>query len=155
MPQTMTGRRPMSVKAVLIALLIQGLSGVAGGLGLVLDPSGASLGIPIDWLEGSAFSDYLIPGLILLLVLGVGPLVAFVAAWRHRPWAWHATVSVGVGLLMWLAVEIVTIGYHSQPPLQLTYGLLALAILALAGLPSTRRYMWARGTAGHDPGWER
>ena len=155
MPQRTSGRRPVGVVALLIALLVQGLSGVAGGLGLVLDPSGASLGIPIDWLAGSVFFDYLIPGFILLLALGVGPLVVFAAAWRHRPWAWHATVSVGVALLMWLAVEIVTIGYHPQPPLQLTYGLLALAILVLAGLPSTRQFMGARRSASHKPSCER
>lgn len=155
MQQRTSVRRPVGVKAVLVALLVQGVSGVVGGLGLVLDPSGASLGIPVDWLEGSAFSDYLIPGLILLLVLGVGPLVALVAAWRQRPWAWHATVSVGVALVVWLAVEIVTIGYHPRPPLQLTYGLLALAILVLAALPSARRFMRARRAEGHEPGWER
>lgn len=140
---TLRGRRPLSVVAVLIALLIQGLSGVAGGLGLVLDPSGASLGIPVDWLEGSMFRDYLIPGVILLLVLGVWPLVALIAVWRQRPWAWHATVLVGVALLVWLAVEIGMIGYQPRPPLQLAYGLLALAMLALASLPTTRRFMRA------------
>ncbi|MGE3889423.1 MAG: hypothetical protein AB7H81_23575 [Vicinamibacterales bacterium] len=144
----------MSVTAVLAALLVQGLSGVAGGLGLVLDPSGASLGIALDWLEGSAFSDYLSPGLVLLLVLGVGPLAALVAVWRRCFWAWRATVAVGVALLVWLAVEILTIGYHPWPPLQLAYGLLALAILALAGLPSTRQFMRAPSPTATNPDCE-
>jgi len=151
MRQATRGRRPVSVVAVMIALLIQGLSGVAGGLGLVLDPSGASLGIPVNWLEGSAFRDYLIPGLILLLVLGVWPLVTFMAAWRRHPRAWHATVLVGVALLVWLAVEIMTIGYHPWPPLQLIYGLLALAILVLARVPATRQFMRATPTDRQGP----
>ena len=134
-------RRPVSVVALLAALLVQGLSGVAGGLGLVRDPSGASLGIPVDWLKGSPFPDYLVPGVILLVALGVGPLMVVGAAWRQLRWAWHATVLVGVALLVWIGVEVVVIGYQPRPPLQLFYGLLGLATLALASVPSTRRFM--------------
>ncbi|KPJ87546.1 MAG: hypothetical protein AMS18_14495 [Gemmatimonas sp. SG8_17] len=32
------------------------------------------MGIPSDWLQGSLFADYVVPGLILLLVLDVFPL---------------------------------------------------------------------------------
>ena len=49
--------------ALLFLLLFQGVSGMAGGVGLVADASGSTLGIPLEWLKGSPFPDYLIPGM--------------------------------------------------------------------------------------------
>jgi len=63
-------------------ILFQAVSGLVGGTGRVLDPTGASLGLPTDWLAGSPFGSYLIPGIILFTVLGLYP----VAAWFcHLP----------------------------------------------------------------------
>ncbi len=38
-----------------------------------MDPRGGVLQMPVSWLDGSSFHDYLIPGLILLLTLGCSP----------------------------------------------------------------------------------
>lgn len=130
--------RPPWVATLTLLLGLQGLSGLAGGIGLVADPSGRSLGIPLAWLEGSPFSDYIIPGLILLVVLGVTPMLVAYGLWRARPWAWAGSVLVGVALVMWLVVEIAVIGYQADPPLQLVYGVLAVLILAITALPSVR-----------------
>jgi len=113
-------------------MAFQGISGVAGGIGLVFDPSGESLGIPIEWLAGSPFRDYLVPGLVLLSVLGVVPLVVTWALWRRRPWARPASLVVGMGLLIWIAVEVAVIGYQPDPPLQTIYGALGALIAALS-----------------------
>ena len=51
-----------------------GLGAVAGGLGLVLEPSGANLGMPLEALEHSPFSTYLIPGIVLFVLNGFGCL---------------------------------------------------------------------------------
>jgi hypothetical protein len=45
-----------------------GISAIVGGLGMVLDPSGSSMSLPPDMLEASPFSDFLIPGLVLLTI---------------------------------------------------------------------------------------
>ena len=44
-----------------------GVGAVAGGLGLSLDPSGESHGIPLELLEETPFATFLIPGIVLLL----------------------------------------------------------------------------------------
>jgi len=51
------------------------LGAPAGGFGLVLEPSGANLGIPLEALEHSPFSTYLVPGIVLFMVNGLGSLV--------------------------------------------------------------------------------
>jgi hypothetical protein len=123
---------PAVRRALWLALAFQGVSGVGGGAGLVVDPSGELLSIPQQWLQGSPFSDYLIPGLILFSILGIGPLIVAAGVRRKRPWARSAALIVGVVLAGWLATEIVMIGYQPTPPLQLIYGIVAVAIIALA-----------------------
>lgn len=125
-------RRPRKTLALASALALQGLSGLGGGLGLIADPSGEAIGIPLEWLTGSPFADYLVPGVVLLTVLGIGPLVVAYGVWTRRSWARGASLLVGVALLVWIGVEIAVIGYQPQPPLQLVYGVLGAVIVVLA-----------------------
>jgi hypothetical protein len=132
--------RPISIYVLMGLIIIQGLSGISGGIGLVLDPTGESLKIPISWLEDSPFSDYLIPGLILFFVLGVFPLVVFYGLWKQTSWSWFAALLVGAALVIWISVEILIIGYQPRPPLQSIYGALGLLILVFVLLPSVRKF---------------
>lgn len=136
-----SGRRPAGLHALAAALLFQGVSGIGGGIGLIADPSGEAMGIPATWLRGSPFADYLVPGLVLVTLLGIAPLVVAAGLWRRREWSWVASVLVGGALLVWLAVEIAVIGYQPQPPLQLVYGVLGAVILGLTMLPSVRGHL--------------
>lgn len=139
----MTERRsrpPAGLYALLVTLAFQGLSGVTGGVALVLDPSGGEIGLPLEWLEGTPFADYLVPGLILLTVLGLGPLLVVYGVWAGRSWALPGSAVVGSALLIWIAVEIAVVGYHPDPPLQLVYGGLGVLILVLALLPSVQAW---------------
>jgi peptidoglycan/LPS O-acetylase OafA/YrhL len=120
-------------------ILLQGISGVAGGYALMADPSGALIGLPLVWLEPTPFSDYFVPGTILLTVLGVCPLVVGWGLCRRRSWAWCGSLLVGASLAIWILVEIIMIGYQPDPPLQAFYGLLSLVILALSSARSVRQ----------------
>jgi len=137
---TKSQSRPVSVYALIVLVLLQGLSGIAGGIGLVGDTSGESLQIPIEWLEGSPFNDYHIPGWILLIILGVLPVITFFGLIRRQRWAWFASLIIAIGLMIWIAVEIMVIGYHQNPPLQLIYGSLGVLMLIFALLPSGKNY---------------
>ena len=136
----------------LIALLLfQGISGLAGGWGMTFDPTGSDVGLDPALIEGSPFPDFFIPGVILLVVLGVVPVVVAVAVWRRAPWAQPASWLVGLALLGWLAVEILVVGYIARPPLQLVYGLVGLGIVLTAALPPARRDLRAAPPHGHQP----
>lgn len=142
METTRTNRKPPPSHSFLMAaLLFQGISGLVGGIGLSRDPTGRSLDIPLDWLRGSPFDSYLIPGLVLLFALGLFPLVVTYGLWKRRPWSGPSALLVGVMLLVWIAVEILVIGYQPSPPLQLIYGLLGLVITALSQLPTVKRFL--------------
>jgi len=135
----MSDARPASLWLLLTGLVFQGLSGLYGGGALAWDSTGAVLQMPLSLLEGAPFATYRIPGLILFTVLGVGPLVVAAGVWRGRAWAWYGTVAVSGALMIWIAVQVWTIGYHAEPPLQLIYGTLGVALLIVALRPSVRQ----------------
>ena len=132
--------RPVSVIILMGLILFQGLSGLAGGIGLVFDPTGQSLSLPVQWLENSPFDDYLIPGLILLIILGIFPIIVFYGLLKKLNWSWFGALIVGAALVIWIGVEIMIIGYKPEPPLQLIYAVLGIIILALVFLPSVRKF---------------
>jgi uncharacterized BrkB/YihY/UPF0761 family membrane protein len=122
--------------ALIVLLLLLGASGVAGGLALLADATGSAIDLPLAWLDGTPFEDYRAPGLILLVVLGLGPLAACVGVWTQRSWGWIASLAVGVALLVWIMVQIALIGYQARPPLQALYAALGVAIVILSVAPS-------------------
>lgn len=120
-------RSRLALVAVLLEVIL-GLGAIGGGLALVLGPQGEILPLPVSLLNGSPFQTYFVPGLVLLTLIGVGPLVVAVFAWRQQRWAPFLTLAVGVALLVWMTVEICVIGYSSTPPLQPIYIGLGIAI---------------------------
>lgn len=116
---------------MLLEILLS-VGALGGGLVLMIAPRGEIMPLPLSALAGSPFDTYLVPGLILFGVLGLGPLVAARLAWRRHPLAPIAAFVVGAGLLIWVAVEAAIIGYSNEPPLQAIYGILGVAIVLVA-----------------------
>lgn len=131
---------PAGVRLLIALMIFQGVSGLFGGTGLVSDPSGETLQIPFEWLNGSPFSNYLIPGWILLIVLGIFPLTSLYGLFRRQRWGWFTALTTGAALIIWIGVEILIIGYQPHPPLQFIYGLAGIIILGLALLPSVKNF---------------
>jgi hypothetical protein len=127
-----------ALTALQLLLVFQGLSGIIGGVGFLLDPTGASLGIPLRWLEGSSFQDYQVPGILLLTVLGLYPLLVTFLVQRRVAWARRGVMTVGVALIIWIGVEISVVGFRPIPPLQILYGGLGALLIVLSFAPGVR-----------------
>lgn len=130
--------KSISLYTLMVLIFFQGLSGLFGGLTLVIDPTGELLQMPLSMLEGSPFDTFLIPGIILLTILGIFPMSVVYGLWKRRIWAWTGALAVSIALIIWIGVEIWMVGYHSEPPLQLIYGLLGLILLILVLMSSVR-----------------
>jgi hypothetical protein len=120
-----------------------GLGAIGGGFGLLRGVV-FNYQVPLAWLAGTPFSDYTIPGLMLVMAVGGSALLAAATVFIDREWA--VLVSLLAGLLMvgYLVVEIVTIDSKVGDALpialgaQLFYFVLGLLIFGLAG------YLWMR-----------
>ena len=106
-------------------LVLVALNAFAGGF---YGMSGAE-GVPIEWLSGTPFSDYFIPSLILFVVVGGSSLVAAIAVFLGRRLARLAAFGAVAILFVWLAVQLVIIGYVSwMQPTTATVGCLVLIL---------------------------
>ncbi len=106
-----------------------GLGGVAGGVGLVSEPSGANLGFPLELLSESPFSDYLIPGIVLFTVNGLGSLAGGVLSFFRYRYAGQIAAALGAFLMMWIVAQVWWIGLsHWLQPLYFGFGAVELAL---------------------------
>jgi hypothetical protein len=68
----MKSKTSINIHIFLLAFL--GISALGGGRALIISPSGKLLGgLPLSILKNSPFEDFLNPGIILFLVLGIIP----------------------------------------------------------------------------------
>ena len=131
------------MRILLIVLELFLALGALGGAGAMLaSPDGSQLGVPPDMLEGSGFSNFVVPAVLLLLANGVFPLVVAIAAMQRRSWAPYGHVMVGCVLTGWIAIQGLLIGFGHW--LQIFYLALGLIIAAL-GLIAVLRGKSSRG----------
>ena len=116
-----------------------GIGGVAGGIGLVSDPSGGNMGWSTEILAASPFGDFLVPGLVLLAINGIGSLFGTFLTFSRRPFAAEVAVGLGGFLVAWIVIQVHLIGLvHWLQPLFFVLGLLEFALGLLARLPARR-----------------
>ena len=106
-----------------------GIGAVAGGLGLMLNPSGGSLGLPLELLEKTPFSTYLVPGLVLFTVNGLGNLAGAGASFTRRRFAGEIAMALGAFLVAWILIQVYWMsGFHWLHWLYLGLGIVGAAL---------------------------
>jgi menaquinone-dependent protoporphyrinogen oxidase len=120
---------PPRVQRYLLAALclFVGLTAIGGGITLVLHPDGSAMNASPELLKHSPFSTFLIPGLLLLFVVGFGNAIAGVLVAFNARLAPYIAFLAGAALLVWIVVQMIMVRPHHW--LQLVY--LATSILIL------------------------
>lgn len=145
-------KKPIGLYVLILLLIFLSVSALYGSSQLILDPSGNLLQLPLEYLHTSLFIDYLIPGIILFSVLGVLPLFTVyflltkaeikmfekINPFKQFHWSWTLSGVVGVGVGIWIGVEVLLT--RPYPFLQLPFIILSLLIITLTLLPNTRKY---------------
>jgi hypothetical protein len=113
--------------------LVTGLLAIPVGLEMIRNPDGAPLGLPQAWIDATPFGSWLIPGLFLLAMNGLGQLVAAALIVVRQPLAPWLTGALGVGLMIWIAVQVALLPSHPLQPIMFTVGIVE-GVIALAWL---------------------
>lgn len=107
-----------------------GLTALAGGALLVARPDGSLLGMTPSLLAYSPFESFLVPGLLLFGVIGIGSVLAGMAVARGSPASNFVAFMAGMALVVWTVVQMISL--RTTNWLQLSYLAVALVILVLA-----------------------
>lgn len=129
--------RPGYVWVAVALEVFTAIGAIPVGLMLLADTSGGLMGMPSAWMQNSAFGSYLLPGLYLLFVNGFGMLALAALTLRRHPFAPWLTGALGVGLIVWIAVEIVVLPETSFLTWMFLATGLALGFIALFWLRRT------------------
>ena len=105
-----------------------GITAIAGGFRLVSNPNGTS-DIPIEWLNNSPFTSYLIPGLVLLVVIGFGNVLASIVSFLKMRCAGGIAIILGTFLILFMTIEVWFVGLRNF--LQPLYFILGAIVLVL------------------------
>jgi hypothetical protein len=101
--------RKISIIQGILQMLI-GISAVFGGLSLVMEPTGEILSMPLDLLVGSPFNNFFIPGLILLVVNGLGNMYGSIITFQRKSYSGHLGIALGLIMVIWIAVQVAMVG---------------------------------------------
>ena len=105
-----------------------GITAIAGGFRLVSNPNGTS-DIPIEWLNSSPFTNYLIPGLVLLIVIGFGNVLGGIFSFLSKRYAGGLAAMLGTFLILFMTIEVWFVGLRNF--LQPLYFILGAIVLVL------------------------
>lgn len=118
-------RRVRRRSAIAALELFVAAGAVYGGVNLLADAE--AFGMRTEWLHGSPFPDYTVPGIALLAGIGGGMATAAVLALRGNRTAPAAARLMGAALLVFLAVETAVLGYR---------GIMQVVLLVAMGVPA-------------------
>ncbi|MDQ2781926.1 MAG: hypothetical protein M3Y26_05235 [Actinomycetota bacterium] len=120
---------------VLTAALCFGAVSAVAGL-LIAIPGGGG-GFPVEQLEGTPFTSFVIPGLILGVVVGGTQLSAAIAMFRASPARLLFAAIAGFGMVIWIYAELALIGYSVLQTVYFALGAgeLILVMVLLGVLP--------------------
>jgi hypothetical protein len=154
-PATPTIPRPelhLAGKLTVVFLAILGLGALGGAAFLVSDPDGSSMQWSLSMLDGSPFTDFLIPGLILGGLFGIGSLAVAALGIAHVKLAPFLAFAIGVGQMIWIVVELAMIGEFSfLHPTMFVVGLLIAGFSVPWGWPTFAAWRAERARDGRSP----
>lgn len=105
------------VKALRVALFIVdlfvALTAIGGGIALFTGLE-SSERVPPEWLHGTPFKSYVIPGLILAVIVGGSAAIATFATYDSRSAGGAMSLLAGVLLMGFIVVEVLILNQPSR-----------------------------------------
>lgn len=139
-------KRPFVLFPLLTLHVSLGLSALYGGWKLLTDAAG--LGVNPEWLAGSPFKTFAVPGLVLFVLNGLFPLfiawglllkpnwpaAGILNIYRDRHWSWTYSLFSGLVLLIWITVQLTMVPSFWLQPFFLGVGWLIVVFTLWPGV---------------------
>lgn len=88
--------------------LFVGIGGLFGGLMTIINPN-EPLGMSVEHLQNSPFKNYLIPGIILFTLSGLGNVISALAIWFKFRYLAYTSNVFSWALVFWIIVQCIMI----------------------------------------------
>jgi hypothetical protein len=148
-------KRPVILWPLLFLLLFLAVGGLYGGIAMLIDPAGDLIGLA-HTLPELPVSDFILPGLFLLLVMGIMPLLLIYGLlarpgwtwaerlfhWSGHHWAWTGTLLLGIVLAIWLIYQAFLISF--EWPIQYITAVDGFLIILFLLMPGMRTFYTSR-----------
>lgn len=143
----------MPIRVLILSGIDAVLAGLAlyGGINLLLDPSGASIGLDPALAYIPYVADFMPFALWLVVVFAAFPAVLVYGLVTDRKWALIGSFALGALELVWIITQVVLLypmGFTFWWPLIAGMGVVSLYLV----ITPTMRTFYHFGAAGRGPG---
>ena len=105
-----------------------GVGAVPAGIVMIYNPSGSDLGMTVEMLINSPFANFLIPGIFLLGLNGIGSLIGALASFLRYRSAGKIAIGLGLFLILWIFIQVYWLGLHWLHILYFILGIIELVL---------------------------
>ena len=92
-----------------ILLSFISVTAILSGLMMIGYPDGSALNLSSDLLHGTPFKNYLIPGILLVIFVGIINLLAVFYNMRRDPKRYAWTLAGGIMICGWIITQMIII----------------------------------------------
>lgn len=119
------------MKALLFILIsFVAITASLSGMLMITNPDGGIMSLQLSLLQNSPFKSFLIPGIVLLVLVGGVNLIAVFFNMQHHSKRYNWAMAGGIILCGWIIVEMILINAASW--LQYIYLGIGLLIILIA-----------------------
>lgn len=141
-------KRPFEIYILFLFLVLLSANAFYGGLSMIFSPDGSLLGMEPGWLKNTPFNDFMIPGILLTIFMGIFPLVALAGLiwenccpwlnvlniYRDKTWGWTFSLYCGIMCITWIIVQQLIAEYFILQPIISSVGLTIIILSLLPGI---------------------
>ncbi len=122
--------------------IILAIGALFGGGAFILAPDGHLLHMPFGHLQNSPFPNFLVPGILLFVCVGIFPLMVGYSLWNqpdwHWPnfinpfkqlhWSWAGSLAAGTAVFIWIIVQVLWVPFGFVHAFYLVYGIVLITL---------------------------
>lgn len=137
--------RPWTIWILVAIFAFLAMMALPVGWMMMRNAQGDILGMPFAWIARTPFGSWLLPGLVLFTLLGLGSLCAIYGlllrpgwGWpqrlnpiRSRRWEWTFAAGIGLAAMVWIVVQLLALRmYFWMQPMVFVLGLIIVLLMA-------------------------